>query len=104
MFRNFTKEEMIDLIIEYSSINMDEPIDFYVDDTAFVLEYKLPYDYLSNHHIEYDCIARVFEVYSEEEEEMQTILTIKAHGLLFDEIEDGWEDRFVISGFTTEWE
>lgn len=104
MIKEYTKEEMIDLIIEYSSINLDKPIEFYVDDNSYVLEYKLPHDYLTNRHMEYDCIAKLFEEYNQKHEEMETILTIKAHGLIFDDIEDGWEDRHVISSFTMEWE
>lgn len=104
MIKDYTKEEMIDLVLEYSSINEDLPINFYVDDLIYVLEYSLPYDYLEKHHTEYSCIARLFEEYNETNGEVETVLTIEADGLLYKEFEDGWEERYVISSFVFDYE
>ena len=104
MIKDYPKEEMIELVLEYSSINEDLPINFYVDDLIYVLEYSLPYDYLEKHHTEYSCIARLFEEYNETNGEVETVLTIVAYGLLFKEFVDGWEERYVISSFVFDYE
>lgn len=104
MIKDYTKEEMIDLVLEYSSINEDLPINFYVDDLIYVLEYSLPYDYLEKHHTEYSCVARLFEKYNETNGEVETILTIDADGLLYKEFEDGWKEEYIISSYTFDYE
>jgi hypothetical protein len=100
MMKDYTFEEMTDLIGEYSAIDMDAPIEFYIEDNAYILEYYVPFDYLSDKHTDYTCVAKVFEEYNEDTEEVETILTISASGLLLEDIQDGWEDRYVISSFT----
>lgn len=95
---------MIDLVLEYSSINEELPINFYIDGLIYVLEYSLPHDYLDKHHTEYSCIARLFEEYNETNGEVETVLTVNANGLLFKDFKDGWEERYIISSYTFDYE
>ena len=96
MIKEYTKEDLIELVEDYFSINYDLTIEFYVVDGVYTLEFSLPSDYLDGHHMEYECIAKIFEEFNEKDEELETILEVCGKGMILEEFPDGWLERIVI--------
>lgn len=96
MIKEYTKEDLIELVEDYFSINYDLPIDFDIIDGIYTLEFSSPFDYLSSRHTEYECVAKLFEEFNEEDEELETILEVSAKGMILEEFPDGWLERIII--------
>lgn len=97
MLMNYTKEDLIDLIDEYISIDKETPIEFTIEEGLYILEFDCDYSTNYGNDIEkFHIVAKIYEEFNEEEEEFETILQINASGLLFDEIPKCWEDKIII--------
>ena len=93
--KEYTKEDMIELIEEYYTIDRDTPIHFDYTDGVYTLEFCFPFEYLTDKFTQYICTAELFESYNEEDETMETILEIDAMAEWFGH-SDTWTDRIVI--------
>ena len=79
MMLEYTKEELIDLVAEYTEIDLEEEIDFSYIDNAYVLEFTCHPLEMGSEAV-YNCVATLTEEFNEEEEELKKILIISVNG------------------------
>lgn len=96
MIQNYTKEEFIDLVDEYISVDREEVIDFTFNDENYMLEFVCRFDYGDSIKGLYNCRAKLFEEYNCDNGEISLILEIDSDGLIAEEFVDGWHKRVVI--------